>query len=65
MGELCQVFVASLVAVQGLGCPVAGEIIVPGAEIEPAFAALEGEFFTCGPPGKPPYPTFYRDSLPD
>ena len=42
----------------GLGCPVAGGIIVPCAEIEPAFAALEGGFFTCGPPGKPLTPRF-------
>lgn len=55
------------VAVQGLGCPVAGGIIVPCAEIEPAFAALEDVFFsTCGPTqGSPLTPRFIEAFPPD
>ena len=38
--------------VRGLSCPVACGILVPQPGIEPASPALEGGFFTTGPPGK-------------
>ena len=38
----------------GLSCPVACGILVPPPGIEPASPALEGGFFTTGPPGKSP-----------
>ena len=42
----------SVVVVCGLSCPMACGILVPRPRIEPAFTALEGGFFTTGPPGK-------------
>ena len=36
----------------GLTCPAACGILVPLPEIKPVSPALEGGFFTTGPPGK-------------
>ena len=36
----------------GLICPAACEVLVPPPGIEPESPALEGGFFTTGPPGK-------------
>ena len=44
--------VASLVAALGLSCPAACGILVPQSGIEPTSPALEGRFFTTGPPGR-------------
>ena len=52
----------SLVDAHGLSCPVACGILVPRPGIEPASPALEGGFFTTGPPGKS-LPTF-KTALP-
>ena len=41
------------VKARGLSCPVACEILVPRPGIKPRSPALEGEFVTTGPPGKP------------
>ena len=43
---------SSVVVVRGLSCPVACGILVPRPGIEPTSPALEGRFFTTGPPGK-------------
>ena len=42
----------SVVAARVLSCPEACGILVPRPRIEPASPALEGGFFTIGPPGK-------------
>ena len=42
--------VSSVVAVRGLSCPEACGILVPQPGIEPASLALQGRFFTTGPP---------------
>ena len=39
----------------GLSCPAACGILVPRPGMEPASPALEGGFFTTGPPGKSPH----------
>ena len=44
--------VGSLVEARGLSCPVACGILVPWPGIEPPAPALEGGFFTTGPPRK-------------
>ena len=44
--------VSWVVVACGLSCPVACRILVPQPGIEPASPALEGGFFTTGPPGK-------------
>ena len=44
--------VGSVVVARGLSCPAACGILVPRPEIEPASSALEGGFFTTGPPGE-------------
>ena len=36
----------------GLSCPAACRILVPGPGLKPVSPALEGGFFTTGPPGK-------------
>ena len=46
---LCQVLVGAC----GLSCPAACEILVLWPGIKPGSPALEGEFLTTGPPGKP------------
>ena len=43
---------SSVVVAHGLSCHVACGILVPRPGIEPASPALEGGFFTTGPPGK-------------
>ena len=43
----------SLVVALGLSGPSACGILVPGPGIKPVFPALQGRFFTTGPPGKP------------
>ena len=43
---------SSVVVARGLSCPTACGILVPQPEIEPVSPALEGRFFTTGPPGK-------------
>ena len=50
----CRVFFfsLSLVEARGLSCPVVCGILVPRPGIEPMSPALEGRFFTTGPPGK-------------
>ena len=48
----------SLVVACGLSCPAARGILVPQPGIEPESPALEGRFFTTGPPGKSPDHTF-------
>ena len=50
--------VGSVAVVRGLGCPAACGILVPRPGTEPTFPALEGRFFTTGPPGKSPYLSF-------
>ena len=50
---LCgQQHAGSLVEACGLSCPAACGILAPRPGIEPASPALEGGFFTTGPPGK-------------
>ena len=44
--------VGSVVVAHRLSCPVACGILVPRPGIEPTSPALEGRFFTAGPPGK-------------
>ena len=44
----------SLIEAHGLSYPAACGILVPRPGIEPASPALEGGFFTAGPPGKSP-----------
>ena len=44
--------VGSVVVVHGLSCPTASGFLVPLPGIEPPSPALEGGFFTTGPPGK-------------
>ena len=46
--------VGSVVVAHRLSCPGACGILVPRPGIEPASPALEGGFFTTGPPGKSP-----------
>ena len=43
---------SSVAAAHRLNCPGACGILVPQPGIEPASPALEGIFFTTGPPGK-------------
>ena len=43
---------SSVVVAHGLSCPVACGILVPRPGIEHMSPALEGRFFTTGPPGK-------------
>ena len=44
---------SSVVVLHRLSCPAAcGIILVPRPGIEPTSPALEGGFFTTGPPGK-------------
>ena len=43
---------SSVVVAHGLSCPAACGILVPRLGIEPTSPALEGGFFTTGPPGK-------------
>ena len=45
---------SSVVVAHRLSCPTAREILVPQPGIERASPALEGRFFTTGPPGKSP-----------
>ena len=42
---------SSVVLGRGLSCPMACGILVPRTGIEPVSPALEGGFFTTGPPG--------------
>ena len=49
---------SSVVAACGLSCPAAPEILVPRPGIEPTSPALEGRFFTTGPPWESPL-TFF------
>ena len=42
----------SVVAVSGLNCFVACEILVPQPGVKPTYPALQGGFLTAGPPGK-------------
>ena len=42
----------SAAVVRGLSCPAACGILVPRPGMEPVSPALEGGFFTTGPPGK-------------
>ena len=51
-GSLVEVRASSVVVVRGLSCPAACGILVPQPGIKPASPALEGGFFTTGPPGK-------------
>ena len=44
--------VSSVVVARGLSCPSTCGILVPRPGIEPVSLALEGRFFTTGPPGK-------------
>ena len=43
---------SSVVVARGLSCPTACGILLPQPGIEPVSPALEGRFFTTGPPGK-------------
>ena len=43
---------SSVVVAQGLSCSAACGILVPQPVIEPMSPAMEGGFFTTGPPGK-------------
>ena len=52
---------SSVVVARGPSCPAACGILVPRPGIEPAPPALEGGFFTTGPPGKSHvWETFYH-----
>ena len=52
MGSVvCSMQALSVVACR-LSCPAACGILVPRPRIEPMSPALEGRFFTTGPPGK-------------
>ena len=42
----------TLVTVHGLSCFAAYGTLVPQPGVEPASLALQGRFFTAGPPGK-------------
>ena len=44
--------VGSVVAALRLSCPAACGILVPRPRIKPTSPALEGRFFSTGPPGK-------------
>ena len=52
----------SVVAVHGLSCHEACEVLVPQPGIEPASPALEGRFFTTEPPRKS-LSVSYEDNL--
>ena len=52
--------VSSVVVAQGLSCPAACGILVPPPGMEPVSPALEGGFFTTGPPGKFRYFIFLK-----
>ena len=56
-GSLIEVQELSSCGAHGLSCPSACGILVPWPRIEPASPALEGRFFTTGPPGKSAVPT--------
>ena len=45
--------VSSVVVARGFSCPATCGILVPRPMIEPTSPALEGRFFTTGPPGSP------------
>ena len=49
---------SSVAVVRGLSCPTACRILVPRPGMEPTSPALEGGFFTTGPPGKSPDKVF-------
>ena len=52
----------------GLSCPAACGILVPRPGIKPESPALEGGFFTTGPPGKSPVVVviiFYKNIMLD
>ena len=51
-GTWASEWAGSVVAARGLSCPAACGILVLRSGIEPASPALEGGFFTTGPPGK-------------
>ena len=53
----------SRVVAWGLSCPAACGTLVPWPGIEPVSLALEGRFFTTGPPGKSPEPTFEASKI--
>ena len=44
---------ALVVATLAFSCSTAYAILVPRTGIEPTSSALQGGFFTAGPPGKP------------
>ena len=46
-------FMGSLVVACRLSCPTALGILIPSPGIETTSPALQGEFSTTGPPGKP------------
>ena len=53
-----------LVALRGLNCSAACEILVPRPRIKPMSHALQGRFLTTGPPGKfPGLPIFKEDII--
>ena len=53
-----------LVALRGLSCSAACEILVPRPRIKPMSHALQGRFLTTGPPGKfPGLPVFKEDII--
>ena len=58
MQELLSRCEGSLVVALGLSGPSACGILVPGPGIKPVFPALQGRFFTTGPPGKSLITTF-------
>ena len=51
-GSLQLTCTSSLVVARRISCPTACGILVPQPGIEPTSPALEGRFFTIGPPGK-------------
>ena len=55
--------VSSVVVAHGLSCPAACGVLVPWPGIEPASPALEGGFFTTGPPGKS-HPFCFKGFIP-
>ena len=51
---------SSVVVVHRHSCPLACGILVPRPGIEPVSPALEGRYFTTGPPGNSPHTLLLR-----
>ena len=56
-GSLDATWLLWLWRMQGFSCSVAYGVLVPQPGIKPVSPALQGRFFTTGPPGKSPSPS--------